>query len=575
VPLRRPYDPLPCYPCVGGQIVTGWTAPCAEIARRGGVQVLAIDGPAVLDGSGLDWTELAATVADELRALGLTVDLLDVRDHFSSWDQIVKRTSPVEALRDDPDFATLAGGTLADLSDEMPAPSRAPGRCCLVFGPGAGLVDHDVLWYTDLPKRYAEAAITAGRATNLGQPAGAGPGTTRRLFYVDWPLLDRHRDALAGHVDRWFDVQHRGRPTSIAGATLHATAAQLAGRPFRTRPTFNTTSWGGHWAQEELGFNPDARNTALGYELIAPESGVLVGDVTAFVEVPFQLLVAMQPVPVLGPDVHDRFGTSFPIRFDYLDTVGGGSLSVHCHPREEPMRAMFGWPYTQHETYYVMVGGPEHVIYLGLHGDADIEAFHHRAHEADEHAVPFDIEQFVQTFPAEPHQLFLVPAGTPHGSGVGNVVLEVSATPYLYSLRFYDWLRRDPEGRQRPVHVEHAFANLNRDRRGDAVRTDLVQQPLTATDGDGWRDEVIGTLPEMFFEVHRVVLQPGGTATLPTDDRFCVLNLVEGEGAEVRWEGGSHDLAYAETIVVPASVGSYEVSAVGDSPARLVRAFVR
>ena len=70
--------------------------------------------------------------------------------------------------------------------------------------------------------------------------------------------------------------------------------------------------------------------------------------------------------------------------------------------------------------------------------------------------VPFDITDFVQTFPATPHQLFLIPAGTPHGSGEGNVVLEVSATPYLYSLRFYDWLRRDGNG-QRPVHVEHAF----------------------------------------------------------------------------------------------------------------------
>jgi mannose-6-phosphate isomerase class I len=239
------------------------------------------------------------------------------------------------------------------------------------------------------------------------------------------------------------------------------------------------------------------------------------------------------------------------------------------------MREVFGWPYTQHETYYVMVGGLDRVIYLGLRGDADIEAFHQHAHEAADHAVPFDIEQFVQTFPADPHQLFLVPAGTPHGSGVGNVVLEVSATPYLYSLRFYDWLRRDPEGNQRPVHVEHAFANLNRDRRGDAVRTDLVQSPRSAIEGDGWRDEIIGALPEMFFEVRRLVLDPGAEASLDTDARFCVLNLVEGDGAVIRWADGSHDLAYAETIVIPASVGAFRVSALGDAPVRLVRAFVR
>jgi hypothetical protein len=49
-------------------------------------------------------------------------------------------------------------------------------------------------------------------------------------------------------------------------------------------PTFNTTPWGGRWGQRRLGFNPEAVNTALGYELIAPESGVLVGDGEAAVE---------------------------------------------------------------------------------------------------------------------------------------------------------------------------------------------------------------------------------------------------------------------------------------------------
>jgi mannose-6-phosphate isomerase class I len=572
VPAPRPYDPLPSYPSVGGAVSTGWAAAVATLA--GDVRVLAIDGPAILEGSGLDWPGVAAAVAGELSARGTEVETLDIRRHFAEWDQIVKRTAPVEALRDDPDFATLVGGTLGDLMFERPAPRRAEGRLVLVYGPGAALVEPDALWYADLPKRYAEAAVTGGRAGNLGQPEGAGPATTRRLFYIDWPLLDRHRDALAPRVDRWLDLQRPGAPTSIGGDALRATADALAGRPFRTRPTFNTTSWGGHWAQQDLGFNPGARNTALGYELIAPESGVLVGDPETFVEVPFQLLVALRPEPVLGAAVHRRFGTSFPIRFDYLDTVGGGSLSVHCHPREDRMRSVFGWPYTQHETYYVMVGGEDRVVYLGLRGDADIERFHRRALDADEHAVPFDIEEFVQTFPAEPHQLFLVPAGTPHGSGVGNVVLEVSATPYLYSLRFYDWLRRDADGRQRPVHVEHAFANLNRDRRGDQVRADLVQPARTVVDGPGWRDELIGALPEMFFEVRRLAVEPGATAALTTDDRFCVLNLVEGDGAVLRWAGGAHDLAYAETIVVPAAVGSYTVEPVGDVPVRLVRAFV-
>ena len=61
-----------------------------------------------------------------------------------------------------------------------------------------------------------------------------------------------------------------------------------------------------------------------------------------------------------------------------------------------------------------------------------------------------------------------------------------------------------------------------------------------------------------------------------TDGRFHVLNLVEGEEVEIETEAGDvHALAYAETIVVPASVGAYRVrrrrAAAG---CKLVKAFV-
>jgi mannose-6-phosphate isomerase class I len=533
--------------------------------------VLAIDGPGVLD-----WASVVAGVGDALRGAGRDATQLAMADQFGGWRTIEAATASPE-LPDDPDFATLASGTLADLFVAMPRTARPAGDgVLLVVGPGAALVDHDVLWYADLPKRYAEAAIVAGTARNLGQPIDAGPGTTRRLFYIDWPLLDRHRDAIAPGIDRWIDVQDADQPSSIAGETLRRTAADLVRRPFRTRPTFNTVSWGGHWGQRVLGMNTDAPNTAVGYELIAPESGVLIGEAGGpTVEVPFQLVVSQCPREVLGATVHDTFGTSFPIRFDYLDTVNGGNLSVHCHPQADYMRRVFGWPYTQHETYYLMVAREGSKVFLGLRAGVDVAAFHDRAHAASEHGEPFDIDRYVQSFPATLHQLFAIPGGTPHGSSEGNVVLEVSATPYLYSLRFYDWLRRDARGAQRPVHVEHAFANLNTTRTGDAVRDELIQPARKIRSGASWREELLGALPEMFYEVRRLDIVGHDRVPDDTAGRFHVLNVVQGEGVEILTAHHVHPLAYAETIVVPAAVGAYSLRRVGDGPTRVVKALVR
>jgi mannose-6-phosphate isomerase class I len=417
--------------------------------------------------------------------------------------------------------------------------------------------------------------VTAGNGRNLGQPESYGPASTRRLFYIDWPLLDRHRDALAPRIDCWIDMRDPASPTWASGHVLRSSLAVMSAQPFRTRPVFNTTSWGGHWAQSKLGVHRDASNTALGYELIAPESGILLGTDGAAIEVPLQLLVSLHPDAVLGPHVQQRFGSSFPVRFDYLDTFGGGNLSVHCHPTEQDMRDTFGWPYTQHETYYVMVSDEGNVIYLGLRDDASVQEFYRCAQAADQDSAPFNIERFVQVLPAVQHQLFLVPAGTPHGSGAGNVVLEVSATPYLYSLRFYDWLRCDRNGERRPVHVQHAFRNLNPDRRGSAVTDQLVPKPRTLVTGPGWHEELLGSLPDIFFEVRRLVLSAGTCATQQTGDRFHVLNLVDGDAVTIRWSDRSHRLAYAETILIPAAVGTYQIESNGRSPARVVKAVVR
>jgi mannose-6-phosphate isomerase class I len=533
--------------------------------------VLAIDGPAVLD-----WDHVAKAVAAELSARG-PVDVVDLRAAGLPWDEVQRRTRSA-ALADDPHFETLSAGPLLDLLDPRRVPEDPVRQGVrVVLGPGAATVAGiDVLWWADLPKRYAEAAVSDGTGRNLLAPAEEKP-TTRRLFYVDWPLLDRHRDEHAHRIDLWLDTRDVANPAWLTGPALRTTCAALARRPYRTRPTFNTTPWGGQWGRQTLGHNADAENSALGYELIAPESGVLVGtSPTVSVEVPFQLIVALAPQDLLGADVHARFGTSFPIRFDYLDTVDGGNLSVHCHPRATYMREVFGWPYTQHETYYVMLGrDAPNTVFLGLRDDASIAEFHEAAHRADQDGVEFDIERFVQTFPATPHQLFLIPAGTPHGSGRGNVVLEVSATPYLYSLRFYDWLRRDRTDRQRPVHVEHAFRNLDPDRAGPAVAQQLVPQPRRLTGGDGWHEDLLGGLPEMFFEVRRLEIEPGATAEQDTADRFHVLNVVDGDGVIlVTGTGEEHRLGYAETIVIPAAIGRYSVRCLGERPARVVKANV-
>ncbi len=558
------YDANPRYPVLGGAVESGFGPLAAEIARERPC-VVAVDGPAAVP-----WDTLAASLADALAGHDVEVELEDARRSFPSWDEIERRTSAT-VLPDDPVFARIFEGELADLVDS-PCSGRSRNGTTVVFGPGSALHAHDRLWYADLPKWLSLERVRKGLAGNVGQPAGEA-GSEQRLLFVDWPMLDRHKQELVPRIDRYLDVGDPTTPHSLEGDALRESLRSLAERPFRVRPTFFPGPWGGQWLRGRLGIPTDASNLAWSYELITPEAGLLLGG-DAPVEVGFELLMAAEGERILGEEVAARFGTSFPIRFDYLDTLDGGHLSIQCHPSEQYAHDVFGLPYTQHETYYVVDTTPGAKVFLGLREDADLEAFRTAAEQAEGAGIAFDPERFLQAHPAEQHRLYLIPGGTPHASGTGNLVLEISATPYLYTLRFYDWLRRNLDGELRPVHLAHAFANLDPTRRGDSVRRELIQEPVVKTNGPGFTEFSLGELDELFFAVDRIDFED--KASVETRGRFHVLNLVAGEEITVETvRGDSHVLAYAETLVIPASVSGYRLERRRGAACKVVKALVK
>jgi mannose-6-phosphate isomerase class I len=560
------YEANPRYPIVGGTVENGFEPLAAEVALAR-PRVLAVDGPAALP-----WDALSAALLAALAGHGVDATLDDARSSFVPWDEVERRTSAT-VLPGDPVFARIFDGDLADLVDGQRRESRTrDGTTTVVFGPGSALRPHDRLWYADVPKWLSLERTRKGLAGNVGQPSGEA-GSEQRLLFVDWPMLDRHKQALLPNIDRYLDVGQTESPRSLEGGALRASLRALAQRPFRVRPTFLPGPWGGQWLRRRLGIATDAPNLAWSYELITPESGLLLGGDEA-VEVGFELLMAAESERVLGPELTARFGTSFPIRFDYLDTLEGGHLSIQCHPSEDYARDVFGLPYTQHETYYVVDTTPGAKVFLGLREDADVVAFRRAAEQAERPGIAFDPERFLQAHPAERHRLYLIPGGTPHASGAGNLVLEISATPYLYTLRFYDWLRQSLDGKLRPVHLAHAFANLDPSRRGESVRRDLIPEPVVKSSGPGYTELRLGELDELFFAVDRIDFE--NEVGLETKGGFHVLNLVAGEEVAVETaRGDSHPLAYAETLVIPASVGGYRLERRRGPVCKVVKALVK
>jgi mannose-6-phosphate isomerase class I len=508
-----------------------------------------------------------------------------IREHMPGWrillaEEALLPESTVEQrfaeqLTDDPVFGRIANTALADFFD--PAAIRRlqdeavlPGNV-IVLGTGATLIcpEPSLLVYADmarweLQRRQREDLIPNLGLRNFGERASL---KYKRAFFLDWRAADRTKSALLPQLDFLLDTNVPRQPKMISGDVFHNGLRLAVTRPFRVVPFFDPGPWGGHWMERVCNLPDDgAPNHAWCFDCVPEENSLLLGFGDARVEVPALDLVLQHPRELLGDAVFERFGAEFPIRFDFLDTVGGGNLSLQVHPLTEYIREHFGMAYTQDESYYMLDAEPYATVYLGLKTGIEPSQMIGDLDRAQAGGFDFPAERYVNQFPARKHDHFLIPAGTVHCSGAGSMVLEISATPYIFTFKLWDWGRLGLDGRPRPIHLQHGARNIQWDRTTDWVRANLIDQLVPVASGEGWREECTGLHESQFIETRRHWF----TGTVPHDTRGTVhvLNLVEGEEAIVESPTSAFEpfvVHYVETFIVPAAIGPYTIRPHGPS----------
>lgn len=455
---------------------------------------------------------------------------------------------------------------------------------CFVYGPGSILCcDPDLVVYADMPRREGQLRQRRNEVRNLGvsnQELNAKL-QYKRSFFIDWRVSDKLKRETYGQWDFILDSCVRGEPKLVTGEAFRAGLEQATKRPFRVVPFFDPGVWGGQWMKEVFSLPDGPPNYAWCFDCVPEENSLLLDFGGVQFETPSLNLVFRHPEELLGEPVYGMFGAEFPIRFDFLDTMQGQNLSFQVHPLLDYAYEHFGLRYTQDESYYLLDVGEGAEVFLGLNDDvdpmmmlADLEA------ASKDAAKPFPDHEYVARFPANKHDHFLIPAGTCHCSGAGSMVLEISHTPYIFTFKMWDWDRVDLDGQPRPINLERATANILWDRNESWVRDNLVNQFEQLASGDGWREERTGLYKSEFIETRRHWFS--GKAPHDTKgESVHVLNLIEGAEAVVESPTSAFDpfvVHYAETIIVPATIGAYTVRPYGESVGRecaTLKAFIR
>lgn len=204
----------------------------------------------------------------------------------------------------------------------------------LIVGCGASLIAWGhLLIYADLTRCEATLRFGRNEAANLGVQNHAAPASQRcqRAFFVDWRVADRWKRPLINRWDFVLDTNHPEEPKLADGEDVRRGLREATRRPFRLVPSFDPAAWAGQSPKNLCDLDGAGINLSRCFDCVPEENSLALGLGETRFELPALDLIFHQPDALLGHHVRVSFGGEFPIRFDLVNTMDGGDLSLQIH----------------------------------------------------------------------------------------------------------------------------------------------------------------------------------------------------------------------------------------------------
>ncbi|TLG73960.1 class I mannose-6-phosphate isomerase [Culicoidibacter larvae] len=515
-----------------------------------------------------------AELADAIKQYLPDANIIFADNFALSGGEIQEKFSML--ITDDRVFGRMAAITIEDYYDKdklqllRQSVDAISSGLTIVFGTGASLAAKaDITAYVDVARWEIQQRMRSleqgnWNDTNFDEDILR---KYKRGFFLDWRAADRLKVELFDTIDFYIDDNTLNEPKMLKWSDYCSGLEQLLQGPFRLVPYFDPGVWGGQWMKEHLGLDQSRENFAWAFDGVAEENSLLLDFGGVRIETPAINAVLKYPMSLLGELVFSRFGAELPIRFDFLDTIGGQNLSLQVHPDKEYIKKHFGMDYTQEESYYMLDAKDGALVYLGVKDGVDSEALVNDLYEAQNGDVAFDADKYITTFAAKKHDHFLIPSGTIHCSGTDAMVLEISLCAYIFTFKLWDWGRLGMDGKPRPVHLDHGKKVINWNRSQQWVEDNLVNNFEVLVDTEHHKKEKTGLYKTEQIRTERDWF----TEFVDYDNSektVNMLNLVAGdkvvvESVEHAFE--PYEVHYAETFIIPAQVKKFRIRNIGES----------
>lgn len=216
----------------------------------------------------------------------------------------------------------------------------------------------------------------------------------------------------------------------------------------------------------------------------------------------------------------------FPLLLKLIDARD--KLSVQVHPDDEYAAAHEHGKLGKTEAWLILDAPEGSELVYGLQPGTTLRELK----EACENGKA--VERLLRRVRVTPGDVCYIPAGCVHAIGEGIMLYEIQESSDV-TYRFYDWDRKDAEGKGRELHIEQGLA---------VADLKCAPRPVRVSEAYGTRR----LLNEEEFTLD--VIRCGGIEILPEIGEFGILTSLRG-ALSLKWDSGEMRLSEGETCLLP------------------------
>jgi len=209
--------------------------------------------------------------------------------------------------------------------------------------------------------------------------------------------------------------------------------------PLKLIPCYKSYMWGGNQLERIYGKKGNSATIAESWELACRSDGM------CFIKNGIYSGQSLDKVLKLHPDYIGFWRGKFPLLVKLIDAKE--DLSVQVHPSDITARKELGEE-GKAEMWYVVSAESQAILYCGLKREITVD-------ELITYADNGTICELLNQVPVKAGDVIFIQPGTIHAIGKGLLIAEIQQNSNT-TFRIYDYLRRDAQGQQRPLHLNRA-----------------------------------------------------------------------------------------------------------------------